>query len=66
VGSQRDLPKLKYLPRTIQAQDDERTENERRNRERDLQGKGPGIRKRDVAKDHLDLIADIVEELPGM
>ena len=66
MGSRRDLPELKYLPRTIQAQDDERTENERRNRERDLQGKGPGIRKRDVAKDHLDLIADIVEELPGM
>jgi hypothetical protein len=54
------------LPRTIQAQDDERAKSERRNRERDPQGKGPGLRKRDVARDHLDLVGDIVEELPGM
>jgi len=66
VGSRRDLPKLKYLPRTIQAQDNERAESEQRNRERDPQNKGPGLRKRDVARDHLDLVADIVEELPGM
>ena len=66
MGSRRDLPELKYLPRTIQAQDEERTENERPNRERDPQGKGPGLRKRDVAKNHLDLLGDIVDELPGM
>jgi hypothetical protein len=66
VGSQRDLPELKYLPRTIQAQDEERAESERRNRERDSQAKWPGLRKRDVAKNHIDLLGDIVDELPGM
>ena len=66
MGSRRSLPELKYLPRTIQAQDEERTESERRNRERDSQGNGPGLKKRDVAKNHLDLLGDIVDELPGM
>lgn len=66
MGSRRDLPELKYLPRTIQAQDEERTENERRNRERDAQGQGPGLRKRDIAKTHMDLLGDVIEELPGM
>jgi hypothetical protein len=65
VGSRRDLPELKYLPRTIQARDEERAENERRNREQDAQGQGPGLRKRDVAIAHIGLLGDIVEELPG-
>ena len=66
MGSRRDLPELKYLPRTIQAQDEERTENERRNREQDAQGQGPGLRKRDVAVAHIDLLGDVVGELHGV
>ena len=63
LGS-RDLPELKYLPRTIQ--DDEGTDYDRRNDKADQQKKPVGLRRRDVAKDHLDLLGDIVDEMPGM
>ena len=66
MGSRRDLPELKYLPRTIQSQEDDRIETDRRSSQRAAQGQAPVVRKRDVAKEHLDLLGDIVEELPGM
>ena len=66
MGSRRDLPEVKYLPRTIQAQEDGRIEPDRRSSRRATQGGGPVVRKRDVAKEHLNLLGDIVEELPGM
>jgi hypothetical protein len=66
MGSRRDLPELKYLPRTIQAQEDERIETDRRSSQRATQGKDPVVRKRDVAKEHMNLLGDIVDELPGM
>lgn len=66
MGSRRDLPELKYLPRTIQAQEDERIEVDRRSRRRSSQSNDPVVRKRDVAKEHVNLLGDIVDELPGM
>jgi len=66
VGSRRDVPELKYLPRTIQAQEYERIESERQNSQRGPQGRDPVLRRRDVAKEHLNLLGDIVDELPGM
>ena len=66
MGSRRDLPELKYLPRTIQAQEDGRIETDRRSSQRAVQGQAPVVKKRDVAKEHLNLLGDIVEELPGM
>jgi hypothetical protein len=66
MGSRRDLPELKYLPRTIQAQEDERIESDRRSSQRATQGKDLVVRKRDVAKEHVNLLGDIVDELPGM
>lgn len=66
MGSRRDLPELKYLPRTIQTQEDERIESDRRSSQRATQGKDLVVRKRDVAKEHVNLLGDIVDELPGM
>jgi hypothetical protein len=66
MGSRRDLPELKYLPRTIQAQEDDRIETDRRSSQRAEKGRVPVVRKRDVAKEHLNLLGEIVEELPGM
>jgi hypothetical protein len=66
MGSQPDLQELKYLPRTIQAQEHERIESERQNSQRGPQSREPVLRRRDVAKEHLNLLGDIVDELPGM
>lgn len=66
MGSRRGAPELKYLPRTIQAQEDERAESERQNSQRGPRGKDPVLRKREVAKEHVNLLGDIVDEMPGM